>query len=91
MVTLTKNQMPQHNHTGFTVNDGNHSHGLKLGKEGDDSNNGSSYDEYTQSPNLTNVYTENDGNHSHAIPNSGGNLPQENRPKFWALAYIMKK
>ena len=91
MVTLTKNQMPQHNHTGFTVNDGNHSHGLKLGKESDDSNNGSSYDEYTLSPNLTNVFTENDGNHSHEIPNSGGNLPQENRPKFWALAYIMKK
>lgn len=30
------------------------------------------------------------GNHTHAIPSAGGGLAHENRPPYYALAYIMK-
>ena len=87
-------EMPAHKHyaTGRTSTDGNHVHYIN-------SCNGlgnyaiSAGKDYNQ-PNGNNVTTTSGGNHSHTISlttnNSGGSKPHENRPPYYALAFIMK-
>lgn len=84
-VTLTTSQIPSHNHSGNTSNTGNHSHTFGIGN-----NYGSGgvwASNYTGSRS-----TSNTGAHSHSlsINNTGGGQSHENRPPYYALAFIMK-
>lgn len=92
-VTLSKAQMPVHNHTGSTSTGGSHDHklyyedtGIDHGSDGDMADNIGPGD-YGQSG-----WTEYSGNHSHTltINNEGGGAAHENRPPYLVLAYIMK-
>lgn len=90
-VTLTTAQMPVHSHGASTGGAGGHSHSyrtranLTFGAEGGTTN--------------TNVWKNDDtistssvGDHSHSvsISNAGSGNSHENRPPYYALAYIMK-
>jgi hypothetical protein len=88
-VTLSVNEMPAHTHSGTTSSDGLHSHTISYQVKD------------TRSQNTTGTWengnnslkpTSTDGLHSHSlnINSSGGNQPFDNRPAFWALAYIIK-
>ena len=62
---------------------GNHSHTLNILNSG----------LHTHTINSVGNHTHNissDGNHTHTINNTGGNAAHENRPPYFALAYIMK-
>jgi len=89
-----------HNHSGSTSTDGNHSHGLPC-----DNDSGASGGPFFKSDNQrrqrTNFtdsagshnhsFTTNTaGDHSHSINNTGGDGSHENRPPYFALAFIMK-
>lgn len=91
-VAITTAQMPVHNHGGSTSSDGDHTHGLRLGRETDDSGSGGSNNDYTQAtpPNAADITTESAGAHTHTIFNDGGGQAHENRPPYYALAYIMR-
>ncbi len=93
-VTLTENQLPKHGHTATTSVAGNHSHQMKgyatpvyYTCAGSDDfwclNRGGGTDLYGGEP---------AGDHSHTllINNTGGSNKHENRPPYYALAYIIK-
>lgn len=95
-VTLTKSQLPEHNHSGSTNSTGSHTHGLdrvlswpRGGRttvtEQNQGGNPEDYNAYTQN-------TDSAGSHSHTVTteNVGDNQAHENRPPYYALAYIMK-
>lgn len=73
--------------TEYTNYAGNHSHSLSINANGTHNHtisivgNGS----HTHSLNINSA-----GNHSHTINNTGGNQAHENRPPYFAIAYIMK-
>ena len=89
-VALTLGEMPYHNHSGSANSGGSHSHDLEADATsysgGSSSGNGG--DGKCNKINKTNSA----GTHSHTVYtyNTGGNLPHENRPKYYALAYIIK-
>ena len=97
-VTLSTNQIPSHNHTysGWTSTDGNHTHLWNYGIEGDDSGNGGSNDEFTlrAAPAAKYSVMEYAGRHAHTYSGTtavrGGSGAHENRPPYYALAYIMR-
>ncbi|MEL6556580.1 MAG: hypothetical protein AAFQ94_00250 [Bacteroidota bacterium] len=92
-VTLTKDQMPSHNHTGNTNVDGVHKHTIKHILSVDEDGTGRKSMLLDGENQGTWVFdTEVDGAHKHAFTtnNTGGNKPQENRPPYYVLAYIMK-
>lgn len=89
-VQLTINQMPAHNHSGKTnggFSDGLHFHTIPV-----------TTDEYIIDHSKSGVtrakggdgYTGNNGAHTHLIQSEGGDQAHENRPPYYALAYIMK-
>ncbi|MEO9964876.1 MAG: hypothetical protein ABJF11_03755 [Reichenbachiella sp.] len=95
---ITNQEMVKHNH-GFgtlkTATDGSHRHEIRMGRYD------SSYEDASEedlAPFQTGGYilfkTNNDGIHSHDILGStadtGGTSIQENRPPYFALAFIMK-
>lgn len=101
-VTLTTNQMPSHNHTGTTNSNGAHTHKV-VRAEGDDDGykslawkssdgNYEEYDLYGHSNNANWGKTNSVGSHSHTLTmnNTGGGQAHENRPPFYALAFIMR-
>ncbi len=79
-VTLTIDQMPAHNHTGTTTATSRyHPNGNTT----------------VAADNLTTVAKSAGGTrysqaHTHGIPSQGGNQAHENRPPYYALAYIMR-
>jgi len=88
-VTLTVNQLPSHSHQGTTSNTGAHTHtyygntnGMVAGMGGDHA---------IRYPG-TNRQTSQSGSHSHTFTTQaiGGGQSHENRPPYYALAYIMK-
>ena len=84
--TLTEDELASHTHTGETTIDGEHSHTYDhpiIGNENDDTSGGTN-----GSPQQTST----DGAHNHdlEIDATGGGQPHENRPPFYALAYIQK-
>lgn len=87
-VTLTTAQMPAHNHT--LLSSGDHQHYVREvvrgeeGSSGDDQTVGS----YTESG--VNKYTNYAGDHNHVMGNAGSGAAHENRPPYYALAFIMK-
>jgi len=65
----------------LTINEmPSHNHRWLRGLERDDSGSGGSYNEYT----------EVGGAHDTVIGNTGGNQPHENRPPYYAIAFIMR-
>lgn len=100
-VTLTASQMPAHRHTAQAVASGVHIHNIQRAhrgalrytwKNGDSTTTvkaGAGGKEYDKGAPLT---TDRQGRHTHAIniSDTGSNQPHENRPAFYALAFIMK-
>lgn len=75
-----------------TTTDGNHQHSITMGREGDDSKQGNSADEWTLSTTNTDTkYTNYAGNHDHTVTgdtgNTGGN---ETRPDNVGVFFIIK-
>jgi microcystin-dependent protein len=90
-VTLTINQMPTHNHSGSTTDGGAHNHDVTysdkefiLGVGADADNLASSNSVYV------NKISGGDHNHNLNITSQGGNQAHENRPPYYALAFIMR-
>lgn len=93
-VTLTEAQMPAHTHTGSTNSAGDHNHtaAIRDAWQGNTvDNNGGGFMYVGQ--NNTNTYTTSTaGAHTHTVTvgSTGGGTSHENRPPYYALAYIMK-
>lgn len=87
-VTLTLAQMPSHSHTMQSA--GEHQHFVKEVRRGDEGSSGAdqsvgSHDEGGDQKNTSFA-----GDHVHTINPSGSNAPHENRPPYYALAFIIK-
>jgi len=101
-VTLTIAQMPVHNHTGTTNTTGSHWHYVVRHDEENGGNNSIAYnsnigsdDEYQlqrHSSNANKWNTSSAGSHTHTLSmsNTGGGQSHENRPPYYALAYIIR-
>ncbi len=88
--TLSMSEIPNHNHGGSTNTAGAHTHNTSIRSRG-------LQDDDPGVPGLepgsggTNSVTSNSaGDHSHTISSQGGDQPHENRPPYFALAFIMK-
>lgn len=93
-----------HNHTGATGIGGSHTHslGIELGGNGENENRSvpsasdntvginRTYFGATDSNGNHNHSIEFDGQHSHVVTETGGDQAHENRPPYFALAFIMK-
>lgn len=99
-VTLDITQIPAHNHSGTTATDGAHSHTgqATLLTDNDDNDDTGYYVGYSGGSDPQGAtgsghdITNSGSSHSHAFTtgNAGGGLSHENRPPYYALAYIMK-
>jgi len=93
-VTLSTDEMPTHNHGGSTSASGVHSHSVSVtgampqNYGGGSSWNSANLDAKSSETPSTSVSAA--SAHSHTISNAGGNVAHENRPLYYALAYIMK-
>ncbi|HKQ79346.1 MAG TPA: hypothetical protein VJ810_36970 [Blastocatellia bacterium] len=91
-VQLTLDQLPAHNHTATAVAAGAHDHNVALDTGGGGS--GSNANMATGGFNQRNEWytTDTAGDHSHdvTIGNAGGGQSHENRPRYYALCFIMK-
>lgn len=89
-VTLNINQIPSHDHGGATNTTGAHSHGYRFPRLfANDSQDGTN-DFEARPQDENNATTSTEGNHSHTILAQGGGQPHENRPPYYALAFIMR-
>jgi microcystin-dependent protein len=93
-VTLNINQIPSHNHTASSSYTGNHYHGMKshwllVDSSGFEFTPGDGPGLRRSSGEQTTVEA---GAHSHSVSvgSTGGGQSHENRPPYYALAYIMK-
>ncbi|WP_435135696.1 phage baseplate protein [Formosa sp. A9] len=85
--TLTVNEMPNHNHGGFTNHAGSHTHTMTF-KTGSSSGGGGTDLQPGTTVNETKT-TSSSGNHNHTISGEGGGAAHENRPPYYTLAYII--
>ena len=96
--THTMNTAGSHTHTGTTSTDGEHNHtygrirngddqsGEQVGGGGDDGSFSTSFaGEHNHTLNVDSA-----GDHTHTINSTGGGQAHENRPAYFALAFIMK-
>ena len=95
-VVLTKQQMPQHTHTGRTNSDGAHTHRFRSFIANFKSSGGAS-EGSTKTDNRgdftdDSLVLTNNSNHSHAFTTNpeGSGSAHENRPPYYTLAYIMR-
>ena len=91
-VTLTVNNMPSHNHGGYTAKDGAHTHDLSV-QIGRHSGSGvvtdDSYNYLSGAGNIMEV-TNGGSSHKHAISPDGGGQPHDNMPPYFGLYKLMK-
>jgi len=87
-VQLSENELPSHSHTGSTTDDGSHTHEVPAYNELTTANNVGPKESGADSS----ITTDSAGVHNHSlnINSTGGNGSHENRPPYYALAYIMK-
>jgi microcystin-dependent protein len=103
-VTLDSTQLPSHNHTQASTSGAKHRH-VPIVVDGNDYNYSSNYggpftmgtDDRMATGGYAAAYYSEDGNalnnsgsHSHSTVSTGGDDEHENRPPFYALAYIMR-
>jgi len=97
------NSAGNHNHGGSTSTNGAHTHSGSQALRGngedernsvpsasDDKNPGRTWNFTVDSAGNHNHSISTDGDHTHTINNTGGGQAHENRPPYYALAYIMK-
>jgi microcystin-dependent protein len=97
-VVLLTNQIPSHRHSGYTNTDGAHRHtGQENARADNDDNDGIGYyiggRGYPFNNNGGNGYilsTGSEHKHSFSTDPTGGGQSHENRPPYYALAYIMR-
>jgi microcystin-dependent protein len=103
-VILTTDQIPAHNHGGSTNADGIHSHGIqdpghnhseKSGIASRPTSSGGGRDgcdevDRTTGTSTTGISINNSPSHTHGINSQGGGQSHENRPPYYALAFIMR-
>ena len=101
-VTLSASQMPQHNHTFTTSSNGNHTHqierlpydsqgsGISMQSMGGSSNNDEGWTGVDTRTRGASISTNGNHNHSGTTDNTGSSTAHENRPKYYAIAYIMR-
>jgi microcystin-dependent protein len=87
-VALTVAQMPSHSHTAGTA--GSHQHMVKEVSRGDEGSSGTDQSVGSHDEGGTEKYTSFAGDHAHSISSTGGGAAHENRPPYYALAFIMK-
>jgi len=88
-VTLTESELASHSHTGTTSEDGDHQHSLTEFDSGESGNSGPVTGDDNQGGTLS---TSVNGSHTHnvTVTDTGGDQAHENRPQFYALAFIYK-
>ena len=90
-ITLTVAQMPAHSHTGFTNSAGSHTHTYNDQTVSREDVNGSNFNNQGINGVPDNQRTTGaGGDHTHTIPSEGGGQSFDNRPPFYALAFIIK-
>ena len=97
-VTLTTSQIPSHNHDKgslYTGTAGSHRHSTKINNLGlDHKGSATELGRGQDQADAQVYYSDYQGNHTHNIYGStgstGGSSSHENRPPYYALAYIMK-
>jgi microcystin-dependent protein len=89
-VTLTEAQMPAHGHSGSTNSAGSHTHSVVIGDAFIQDAAGGGGGWYGAGP--RNFTTSSAGDHTHTVTvgNTGGGSSHENRPPYYALAFIQK-
>jgi len=92
---LTIAEMPAHDHGG-SVSGGAHTHTFTDAysssscKNGVFASSGGCFMTLTSDVTQTSTTTAGDGAHTHTVSSQGGGAAHENRPPYYALAYIMK-
>ena len=95
-ITLTVAQMPSHSHTGYTTGNGQHTHTFTdkyvddWNKDGVFAGQSGSYMSKVEQRTTSSTTTSGTGDHTHTIPAEGGGSSFDNRPPFYALAFIIK-
>ena len=101
-VTLSASQMPQHNHTFTTSSNGNHTHqierlpydsqgsGISMQSMGGSSNNDEGWTGVDTRTRGASISTNGNHNHSGTTEYNGSSTAHENRPAYYAIAYIMR-
>lgn len=93
-VTLTTNELPAHSHSMNSA--GSHTHTVtgQWGGDNGDHSNTATLGAGDKGPTETGFNfshtSSSSGAHTHTINNAGSGLPFDNRPPYYALAYIMK-
>jgi microcystin-dependent protein len=96
VMKLSIAQMPKHKHTGTTTGTGLHTHTYKdryvddWNKDGVFAGSSGSYMSKVGQNSTTSTTTAGTGDHSHTIPEDGGGASFDNRPPYYALAFIIK-
>ena len=93
-VSITTAQMPSHSHS--MTSNGAHTHHVQVSR-GNDTNYSSDFGGpfthgwgYTHSRKWSADSTSNAGEHTHTLSNTGSGTAHENRPPYYALAFIMR-
>ena len=95
-VVLTTAQIPSHTHTATTTvtSNGAHTHSYTYYGRGSLTQRGTGSESYSQSTSSSKGTTGENGSHNHTatttLENVGSGNAHENRPPYYALAYIMK-
>ncbi len=101
-VTLSASQMPQHNHTFTTSSNGNHTHqierlpydsqgsGISMQSMMGSSNNDEGWTGVDTRTRGASISTNGNHHHSGTTGYTGSSTAHENRPAYYAIAYIMR-
>jgi len=101
-VTLSASQMPQHNHTFTTSYNGYHTHqierlpydshgsGISMQSMGESSKSDESWSGVDTRNRGASISANGNHNHNGTTANKGSSTAHENRPAYYAIAYIMR-